>query len=46
MDWSGSEAPRIIVWKALDASDEELRRSVARSLAGLAAEPQITVEKN
>jgi hypothetical protein len=45
--WSGrSEAPRIIVWKALDASDEELRRSVARWLAGLAAESQSTVEKN
>ena len=44
--WIGrSEAPRIIVWKALDASDEELRRSVARSLVGLAAESQITVEK-
>ena len=45
--WSvRSEAPRIIVWKAVDASDEALRRSVAHSLAGLAVELQITVEKD
>ena len=45
--WSGrSEVPRIIVWKALDASDEELRRSLTHSLSGLAVEAQITVEKN
>jgi hypothetical protein len=45
--WSGrSEVPRIIVWKGGDTSDEALRRSVAHSLAGLAVESQITVEKN
>lgn len=43
--WSGrSEAPRIVIWKAADTSDEELRHSVAESLAGLAAESQISVE--
>jgi hypothetical protein len=45
--WVGrSEAPRIIVQKTLNASDEELRRSLAHSLSGLAVEAQITVEKN
>ncbi|WP_315767789.1 MULTISPECIES: hypothetical protein [unclassified Bradyrhizobium] len=43
--WSGrSEAPRIVIWKVADTSDEELRHSVAESLAGLAAESQISVE--
>lgn len=42
----GSEAPRIVVWKAADASDEALRRTIADSLAGLAAEAQVTIEKN
>ncbi|WP_316189329.1 MULTISPECIES: hypothetical protein [unclassified Bradyrhizobium] len=43
--WSGrSEAPRIVIWKAADTSDEEFRHSVAESLAGLAAESQISVE--
>ena len=45
--WSGrSEAPHVIVWKATDTSDEALRRTVADSLAGLAAESQITVERD
>jgi hypothetical protein len=45
--WSGrSEVPRIVVWKGTDATDEELRRSLAESLAGLAAESQVTIEKN
>jgi hypothetical protein len=45
--WSRrSEVPRIIVWKAIDASDQSLRRSIAHSLAGLAAESQITIEKD
>jgi hypothetical protein len=45
--WNGrSEAPRIIVWKATDTSEEALRRSVADSLAGLAAESLITVGKD
>jgi hypothetical protein len=45
--WSGrSEAPHIVVWKASGISDEALRRSVAESLAGLAAESQISVEKD
>ena len=45
--WSSrSEAPRIIVWRATDASDEELRWSIAQSFAGLAAEAQITIEKD
>jgi hypothetical protein len=44
--WSGrSEVPRIIVWKATDASDEALRHSLAESLAGLATESQVTVER-
>lgn len=42
----GSEAPRIVVWKAADASDEALRRTIADSLAGLAAEAQVTIEKD
>lgn len=41
-----SEAPRIIVWKATDAPDEAVRRSIADSLAGLAAESQLTIEKD
>jgi hypothetical protein len=41
-----SEAPRIIVWKATDSSEEALRRSVADSLAGLAAESQIAIGKD
>jgi hypothetical protein len=41
-----SEAPRILVWKATDAPDEALRRSIADSLAGLAAESQLTIEKD
>jgi hypothetical protein len=45
--WSGrSEAPRIIVWKATDASDEALRRLLANSLAGLADESQFSIEKD
>jgi hypothetical protein len=45
--WSSrSKAPRIIIWKATDASDQSLRRSIADSLAGLAAESQITIEKD
>jgi hypothetical protein len=45
--WNGgSEAPRIIVWKATDSSEEALRRSVADSPAGLAAESQVTVGKD
>ncbi|WP_407122639.1 hypothetical protein [Bradyrhizobium sp. STM 3561] len=44
--WSRrSEAPRIIVWKATDTPDDALRRTIADSLAGLAAESQITIEK-
>ena len=45
--WSGrSEVPHILVWKATDASDEELRRSLAESLVGLAADSQVTIEKD
>jgi hypothetical protein len=45
--WSNrSDAPRIVVWKASDSSDEELRRSIADGLAGLAAESQVTIEKD
>ena len=45
--WSGrSEVPRIIVWKATDASDEALRHSIAESLAGLAADSQVVIEKD
>ncbi|GKQ53538.1 hypothetical protein [Bradyrhizobium sp. Ce-3] len=45
--WAGrSEAPRIIVWKSADVSDEALRRTMMRSLAGLAAESQIAIEKD
>lgn len=44
--WSRrSEVPRIIVWKGTDTSDEELRRSLAKSLAGLATESQVIIEK-
>lgn len=41
-----SDAPRIVVWKASDRSDEELRRSIADGLAGLAAESQVAVAKD
>jgi hypothetical protein len=41
-----SDGPRIIVWKATDSSDEALRRSVADSLAGLAAESQVTIGRD
>ncbi|WP_407180010.1 hypothetical protein [Bradyrhizobium sp. STM 3562] len=41
-----SEAPRIAVWKAADLSDDELRRKLADSLAGLAAEARLTIEKD
>ncbi|GEC57603.1 hypothetical protein ABIF38_002550 [Bradyrhizobium japonicum] len=45
--WAGrSEAPRIIVWKSADVADEALRRTMMRSLAGLAAESQIVIEKD
>jgi hypothetical protein len=45
--WSGhSQAPRIVVWKATDDSDEALRRSISEALAGLAAESQLTIEKD
>jgi hypothetical protein len=45
--WSGrSEAPRIIVWKAADVSDDELRRQMTASLAGHAADAQVTIEKD
>jgi hypothetical protein len=45
--WSGrSEVPRIIVWTGTDATDEELRRSLAKSLAGLAVDSQVTIEKD
>jgi hypothetical protein len=44
--WSGrGDAPRIVIWKAADVPDEALRRTIADSLAGLAAESQITIEK-
>jgi hypothetical protein len=44
--WSGrSEVPHITVWKATDASDEALRHSLAESLAGLATESQVTIER-
>jgi hypothetical protein len=42
----GSEAPRIVVWRATDSSEEALRHSVAHSLAGLAAESQVTIVKD
>jgi hypothetical protein len=42
---SRSDAPRIVVWKASDIPDEELRRLIANGLAGLAAESQFTIEK-
>jgi len=46
LEWAGrGEAPRIILWKGTDVSDEELRGIVAASLAGLAAESQLTIEK-
>jgi hypothetical protein len=45
--WNGgSEVPRIIVWKATDSAEEALRRSVADSLAGLAAESQVIIGKD
>lgn len=45
--WYGrSAAPRIIVWKATDASDDALRRSLRDSVAGLANESQFTIEKD
>jgi hypothetical protein len=45
--WSGrSEVPRIVVWKGTDATDEELRRSLPESLAGHAADSQVTIEKD
>jgi hypothetical protein len=45
--WNGgSQVPRIIVWKATDCSEEALRRSIADSLAGLAAETQIAIGKD
>jgi hypothetical protein len=37
--------PHIAVWKATDASDEALRHSLAESLAGLATESQVTIER-
>ena len=44
--WGGrSEVPHITVWKATDASDEALRHSLAESLAGLATESQVTIER-
>ncbi|OMI11585.1 hypothetical protein BSN85_12245 [Bradyrhizobium brasilense] len=52
MVWAGrSEAPRIIVCKSADIPDDVLRRTILRrtivsSLAGLAAESQITIEKD
>ena len=45
--WSGgTEPPRIMLWKAADASDEALRRSIADSLVGLVAESQLTIERD
>jgi len=45
--WSGrSAAPRIIVWKAADTSDEWLRNHLAQSLAGLATESHVAIEKD
>jgi hypothetical protein len=45
--WSGRDAaPRIIVWKAADASDEAVRNHLVHSLAGLAAESQLAIEKD
>jgi hypothetical protein len=45
--WSNrSDGPRIVVWKASDSSDEELRRSIADGLTGLAAESQVTIERD
>lgn len=44
--WSGhSTAPRIVVRKATDDTEEALRRSLSEALTGLAAESQITIEK-
>jgi hypothetical protein len=44
LTWSGrSEASHIVVWKATDTSDQALRRAISESLAGLAAESQITI---
>jgi len=45
--WSGrGAAPRIVVWKAGDTSDEALRNHLVHSLAGLAAESQFAIEKD
>ena len=45
--WTGRDAaPRIIVWKAADISDEELLDRLRHSLAGLATESQFTIEKD
>ena len=45
--WSGrSEVPHITIWKATDASDEALRHTLAESLAGLATESQVTIERD
>jgi hypothetical protein len=41
-----SEVPRIIVSTGTGATDEELRRSLAKSLAGLAVDSQVTIEKD
>jgi hypothetical protein len=49
MPWSGAAgvlAPRIVVWKAGDTSDEALRNHLVHSLVGLAAESQFTIEKD
>jgi len=47
LGWSRrSEAPRIIIWKATDTPDDALRRTIADSLAGLAAESQIERVRN
>ena len=47
MVWADrSEAPRIALWKGADISDDELRRIVVHSLAGLAVDSQLSIEKD
>jgi hypothetical protein len=35
--------PRVAVWRACDAPDEELRKSIADGLAGLLTEAQLSI---
>ena len=43
LTWEAPGEPKVAVWRACDAPDEQLRKSIADGLAGLLTEAQLSI---